>query len=1240
MAITNQLTKQVDLPVWEWMKFAPIVTTSLTALTTARDGLDRYLYYFGGATLYRYDTWGDTWQLLSTNSLPVSALAVQYTRNQGFSGEVLGTPSSSKLTIPSVGHTALNGYKIQIISGTGAGQEREILSADKEVIHESGVVTTATSGALTDTTRRWKTNQWIGYSAKITANTGFSQFRKIIYNSENTLTVADANYDARDPLMSSYSTTAPYALPNATAGTQANFVIASQTITLTTPWTINPDATSVFKILSGGIWFVTSNIAAPFFNLFYYDLLSDIFLNRSNPTGLLPAALGTDWSIIPMSKRGLGDLDTGTVSSATSRTINDVSKTWVKGNYNEFSVEITGGLGIGQIRRIASSSINSLTVTPAFTITPNNTSTYKISCGDDIFLLGNGRSQMLQYLPNPSIWSLGNVSDYGVVPSQLAITRVGGLIPHSITSATRNLSGITGINSVPTVGGINYIVGDLLTVSTGGTLGRVYVESINPQNGAVLTVSLYTCGTTYTVGTGRATTGGSGSGCTIEITSIGTIGVITTSLSHDLNFGESVTLVGAIEAAWNTTYSILGFQSQTIFEVITTATASITSLYSQAASLLVDVTKNWTPNEFTGKILGIQSNGSAGVITWRRILGNSNNTISFMAGVAPTNGTSRYFIQELECFGKDSMFLADNQSSFGYATAGTVGTLTDTSRSWYPASLNGTKIEVQNIDGSRMEDLIAFNSQTVLTTGISVLTGSGTNTLAHSFDKGVTWIGQGTGSFSTSGQDVCWSGTRFVAVGAGTNSLVYSDNGINWVALGATIFTVAGNSLAWNGIRFVATGSGTNTLAWSNDGVTWTGLGTTIFSTAGFNVTWNGTRFVAVGQGTNTIAHSLDGITWTGIGTAIFSTQGNAVTWAGTRFVAVGSGTNTIATSTDGITWVGQGATIFSTSGNGVVWNGTRTVAVGAGTNTIAYSDNNGSTWIGIGVAIISTAGQKVFWNGTNFIAGGAGTNSIATSTNGITFTGRGSAIFTQANGGESTTPFQSVVPSIGVIPTSDSLYRIMDSYGSSSSAGSTTILNDTSKKWKVNQWAGKRCLITSGTGMQQEFPIISNTATQLTFAIITTAPDPSSTYTIIGKPINSTGITAVWNHGSSDLTQKGRLIITPRGGGSHTFDKYNINTNEWEYGNFILGQGETLTTGSMYAYDDDRIYFQKDSTGRIFYYDILKNEIHGFGFIPFGMGTAILGNRMEIIKTADGLKYLYIMRHSGNEMFRTLIYY
>jgi hypothetical protein len=244
----------------------------------------------------------------------------------------------------------------------------------------------------------------------------------------------------------------------------------------------------------------------------------------------------------------------------------------------------------------------------------------------------------------------------------------------------------------------------------------------------------------------------------------------------------------------------------------------------------------------------------------------------------------------------------------------------------------------------------------------------------------------------------------------------------------------------------------------------------------------------------------------------------------------------------------------------------------------------------------------------------------------------------TQVNGIASTTPYRSTVPNIGFIPDSTTNYSILDTVGIAS-AGAASTLTDVNKNWKVNQWAGKRLLITGGTGVTQEVSITSNTVNQLTFGAIS-APDNTSTYAILGRPATGAGMTLQWNWNASIATDKGKLLISPRGGGSHTLDIYDLRTNRWRYGLFILGQGETLNIGTMYAYDADRIYFQKDASSRIFYYDISKNEIIPFATIPYGMSTSVLGNRMEIIQTIDGLKYLYIMRHSSNEMWRSLIYY
>lgn len=79
-----------------------------------------------------------------------------------------------------------------------------------------------------------------------------------------------------------------------------------------------------------------------------------------------------------------------------------------------------------------------------------------------------------------------------------------------------NTESILAINSTPDTAGAGYKVGDILKVSE-GTGGTVKVTAVT--GGAVDTVSLITGGLNYTASpTAKATTGGTGTGCTIIIT--------------------------------------------------------------------------------------------------------------------------------------------------------------------------------------------------------------------------------------------------------------------------------------------------------------------------------------------------------------------------------------------------------------------------------------------------------------------------------------------------------------------------------------------------------------------------------------------------------------------------------------------------------------------------------------------------------------------------------------------------
>ena len=117
--------------------------------------------------------------------------------------------------------------------------------------------------------------------------------------------------------------------------------------------------------------------------------------------------------------------------------------------------------------------------------------------------------------------------------------------------------------------------------------------------------------------------------------------------------------------------------------------------------------------------------------------------------------------------------------------------------------------------------------------------------------------------------------------------------------------------------------------------------------------------------------------------------------------------------------------------------------------------------------------------------------------------------------------------------------------------------------------------------------------------------------------------------------------MLIPRGGAGNIWDRLNMQTDTWDL-MFHSPNMETLTQGSMYAYDGgDRIYFTKEMLLRVYYLDVVTNMLHGAGYYPYAAGTAvIIGNRMEIIKTADGLKYLWLNRHSQTECFKQLLFY
>jgi hypothetical protein len=112
------------------------------------------------------------------------------------------------------------------------------------------------------------------------------------------------------------------------------------------------------------------------------------------------------------------------------------------------------------------------------------------------------------------------------------------------------------------------------------------------------------------------------------------------------------------------------------------------------------------------------------------------------------------------------------------------------------------------------------------------------------------------------------------------------------------------------------------------------------------------------------------------------------------------------------------------------------------------------------------------------------------------------------------------------------------------------------------------------------------------------------------------------------------------RGGGLYGFERLDLTTDRISVVN-TAPLSETLSTGSMTAYDGgDRIYFHKDNTQRVMSLDVVTGKINGASMYPYAAPTAVLGNRMEVFTTKDGLKYIWLNRSSFQECFRCLAFW
>lgn len=736
MTVTNNLKPQIDLPVWEWLRFAPTVTAAGLCTCTDESTNSRYIYYLASTTgFYRYDTICDSWQQLQgPNIATLTASSMRYTTYGGYRGRVISATSTS-VTIPGLSGNKLVNKTIRITEGTGVGQERIISAITEPEIVESGLATTGSANIITDAQtipKKWLINQWRGYQCRVVFGTGQSQVRKIQFNDTNTLTFFDANWQAFDSWNNTgFSNIAPYSVPvNWSSGASTQYYIEKSTATVP-QWTTTPDATSKFVVMTGGIWMVTGRtLANGAAAMQYYDIASDTWFSKTCPSGMMGYLLTGDVSIERCGEIA-GIFDSGDCDTSTSRTLVDSTKNWITDQWVNFAVKVTRvNTETTQRSTIIGNTATTLYIDDtAWETTPGNDEydpyTYEIMGNyNNIWLAGNNYATLYKYVVDQDLWTDGWHYDSGIACNMSA--KYGKQLPFSVTAAVFATYAMLTVQADAGATGSGYKIGDILSV-TGWTNGKVKVTAIN-ASGAVTAVELYACGTagTGTVGTGKATVSvipaSGGTGCTVNVLSVGHAARFTTAINHNLRVGDVFTLKGASVGAWNANYTVYACDSLTAFDVINLPNTTAPSANdSNSSTVFVDASKTWTVNEHKGKMLAIFAPAASGIITTSQIMkitSNTATTITVPTITQATTGTSRYLIKDQKCFGGDWQERIPTKDSIGWATAdGSSDTvLVDSTKTWTPNQWVNYKLRVICGTGyDKGEVVITANTATTLT---------------------------------------------------------------------------------------------------------------------------------------------------------------------------------------------------------------------------------------------------------------------------------------------------------------------------------------------------------------------------------------------------------------------------------------------------------------------------------------------------------------------------------------------
>jgi len=575
MALVNRLRKQVDQPVWEWMRYTPFTNnvSSTYILPPLKGSGNQYIYAIANTAFYRYDTYSDSWAIINVG-VPVSVTSTNtgtWKVDDGYHTYAIAG-SGSTITGAFLAGETVKGYKIKVINGLGAGQERTITNVSDPTTFDYLTVTAfqntgASTGFITDSSKKWRINQWRNYQIRVYLGTSQQYFvRTILYNNNDTLYFADANWHAIDTHNAyNHGWDSTFLTPSTSYGSRA--VIESSIITLDSPLTTTLDITSECVVKCGTLHYITNTTAGSFFTHYWWEPLRGQWFSAHSQTGVIPSfTSGAELYIEGIDSTIVATYDTGSITSASSRSFTDSTKTWIPGQFNNYKVR---NLTNGQEHTIIRNTNDTITIGHDWDFPLSASNLYDIVPDDDkYYMMGGGNATLAQYSDESNSWSPSQVFDWGVANVAYAQYSSSTEMKFPIQSITRTGT----VATVTTIANHCFKDGDRIFVS--GALGA---------DGAFYNGNF----------------------------------VVTSS------YPLSTALAGGGTGPTQFTYAMTGTPS-------TNAT-----LNSHTTSPIFDMSKNWITNEHVGKVLQIWNNTAQSPTTYYRLIASNTSQSLTLNSVLP-----------------------------------------------------------------------------------------------------------------------------------------------------------------------------------------------------------------------------------------------------------------------------------------------------------------------------------------------------------------------------------------------------------------------------------------------------------------------------------------------------------------------------------------------------------------------------------------------------------------------------